>query len=179
MYRARIMREFICFYLLSMYNILVKSIYNIQNSRPRYFSHSHNILTWYQSKVANFSSLKFFFVFSVSEVPLVSFGQVCVDPCCTQPQPFFSVFLWLSWVNFLLEFFFLVHPFVSGFIYFLWISHLCVLSLQPQIILPGHFSFNFFSREKTFGVILMARMLKNHPLLKNLGCWVFSFMGCA
>ena len=30
------MREFICFYLLSMYSILVKSIYNIQNSRPRY-----------------------------------------------------------------------------------------------------------------------------------------------
>ena len=36
MYRTRIMREFICFYLLSMYSILVKSIYNIQNSRPRY-----------------------------------------------------------------------------------------------------------------------------------------------
>ena len=35
MYRTRIMREFICFYLLSMYSILVKSIYNIQNSRPR------------------------------------------------------------------------------------------------------------------------------------------------
>ena len=105
MYRARIMREFICFYLLSMYSILVKSIYNIQNSRPRYFSHSHNILTWYQSKVANFSSLKFFFVFSVSEVSLMSFGQVYVDLCCTQPQPFFSVFLWLSWVSFLLGFF--------------------------------------------------------------------------
>ena len=36
MYRTRIMREFICFYLLSMYSILVKFIYNIQNSRPRY-----------------------------------------------------------------------------------------------------------------------------------------------
>ena len=35
-YRARIMLEFICFYLLSMYSILVKSIYNIQNLRPRY-----------------------------------------------------------------------------------------------------------------------------------------------
>ena len=160
------MREFICCYLLFMYSILVKSIYNIQNSRPRH-SAIHTILTWYQSKVANFSSLKFFFVFSVSKVPLVSFGQVCVDPCCTQPQPFFSVFLWLSWVSFLLGFF-LVHPFVSGSIYFLWIPHFCVLSLQAQIILPGHFSLNFFSREKTFGVILMAWMLKNHPLLTNL-----------
>ena len=64
--------------------------------------------------------------------------------------------------------FFLVHPFVSGSIYFLWILHLCVLSLQAQIILSGHFSLNFFSREKTFGVILMARILKNHPLLTNL-----------
>ena len=35
MYRARIMREFIFFYLLSMYIILIKSIYNIQNSRSR------------------------------------------------------------------------------------------------------------------------------------------------
>ena len=63
---------------------------------------------------------------------------------------------------------FLVNHFVSGSIYFLWIPHLCVLSLHAQIILPGHFSLNFFSREKTFGVILMARMLKNHPLLTNL-----------
>ena len=55
----------------------------------------------------------------------MSFGQVCIDLYCTQPQPFFSVFLWLSWVSFLLRFF-LVHPFVSGSIYFLWIPHLYV-----------------------------------------------------
>jgi hypothetical protein len=30
------------------------------------------------------------------------------------------------------------------------------------------FQFEFFSRVKLFGVILMARMLKNHPLLTNL-----------
>jgi hypothetical protein len=56
----------------------------------------------------------------------------------------------------------------SSSIYFLWILHLCVLSLQGPIILPGHSSLNFFSRVKLFGVILMAQMLKNHPLLTNL-----------
>ena len=49
MYRARIMREFICFYLLSMYSILVKSIYNMQNSRPRY-SAIHTIF-WHGIRV--------------------------------------------------------------------------------------------------------------------------------
>ena len=47
MYRARIMQEFICFYLLSMYSIIVKSIYNIQNSRPRY-SAIHTIFWHHQ-----------------------------------------------------------------------------------------------------------------------------------
>jgi hypothetical protein len=56
----------------------------------------------------------------------------------------------------------------SSSIYFLWILHLCVLSLHGPIILPGHSSLNFFSRVKLFGVILMERMLKNHPLLTNL-----------
>jgi hypothetical protein len=56
----------------------------------------------------------------------------------------------------------------SSSLYFLWILHLCVLSLQVPIILPGHSSLNCFSRVKLFGVILMAQILNNHLLLTNL-----------
>ena len=48
MYRTRIMREFICFYLLSMYSILVKSIYIIYKTQGQgirsfiqYFDNMH------------------------------------------------------------------------------------------------------------------------------------------
>ena len=59
MYRARIMREFICFYLLSMYSILVKSIYNIQNSRPRY-SAIHTIFwqRWSKMRIKILSKIR-------------------------------------------------------------------------------------------------------------------------
>ena len=67
MYRARIMREFICFYLLSMYNILVKSIYNIQNLRPRY-STIHTIF-WQASSVQDCISLSLDYVRSLSAHP--------------------------------------------------------------------------------------------------------------
>ena len=149
MYRTRIMREFICFYFLSMYSILVKFIYNIQNSRPRHSTiHTifwHGIRAWLLIFLPSNSFLSSWFRRCLSYL-LIKSVLIRAAPNQNRFFRYFcgcrgSVFFWN---------FFLVHHFVLGSIYFLWIPHLCVLSLQAQIILPGHIHGTNVEKPSTF-----------------------------